>query len=151
MQFDFKGLRIEHEQQLINIVRELNSDIEFSNLTKKKSEQEPLLDLDYVLKRYKKIKYRIDKKEFREEHDCAFCLYFENRTCKAVNRCPIDEKEKRRFSRTPEQTPCPKDEEGNCPYGNDVGTCFGFCWKEILEEYHEAKRRNKNKEGHTDV
>lgn len=145
MQFDFKGLRIQHEQQLIDIVRELNSDIEFSNLSKKDNEKEPLLDLEYVLRRYKSIKYRNDKKDFREEHDCAYCLYFEKKTCKAVYRCPIDEKDKRKFTRTPEQTPCPKDEEGNCPYGNDVGTCFGFCWKDILQEFNENKR-NKQEE-----
>lgn len=21
-----------------------------------------------------------------------------------------------------------------CPYANDAGTCFGFCWQEILQE-----------------
>ncbi len=39
------------------------------------------------------------------------------------------------------QRKCPKDTIGNCPYGNDVGTCFGFCWQEILKEFR-AKRGN---------
>lgn len=39
--------------------------------------------------------------------------------------------------------PCPKDDVGNCPYGNESGTCFGYCWKEILRDFYKAK---ENKE-----
>ena len=31
----------------------------------------------------------------------------------------------------------------SCPYGNDVGTCFGYCWKEILNEFKEKKRQEE--------
>ena len=54
MQFDFKGLRIEHEKDLVRLVKEINSDIEFENITRSKKDKEELLDLDYVIKRYKR-------------------------------------------------------------------------------------------------
>ena len=41
---------------------------------------------------------------------------------------------------------CHKDEIGNCPYGNDVGTCFGFCMRAILQEQRERKRKNEQAE-----
>lgn len=40
MQFDFKGLRIEHERDLVRFVKEINSDIEFENITRSKKEKE---------------------------------------------------------------------------------------------------------------
>ena len=145
MQFDFKGLLIEHEKDLVRLVKEINSDIEFENITKSKKDKEELLDLDYVIKRYKKIRYRIEKKEFREKNDCKYCYYYENKMCKAVRKCPIEEEEKRFTRRKPHKPRCPKDKEGNCPYGNDVGTCFGFCWKEILAEHNQAKKKREQK------
>ena len=41
---------------------------------------------------------------------------------------------------------CPQDETGGCPYGNDVGTCWGFCMRDILKEQRERKRRYEQAE-----
>lgn len=45
-----------------------------------------------------------------------------------------------------ERSRCSRDKAGNCPYGNEVGTCFGFCWREILHEFDERKRYRDGKE-----
>ena len=42
-----------------------------------------------------------------------------------------------------EKIKCPKDKEGNCPYGNEVGTCFGFCMQKIVNEFKEERRSGK--------
>lgn len=81
------------------------------------------------------------KKVFREIHNCKHCFFFEKpRRCPAMNVCPLEEismpvavEEKLEFS-------CPKDDIGNCPYGNAAGTCFGYCWKEILKEFAENRK-----------
>ena len=41
---------------------------------------------------------------------------------------------------------CYGDEVGNCPYSNEVGTCFGFCMKDILKEQRERKHRHEQTE-----
>ena len=41
---------------------------------------------------------------------------------------------------------CYRDEGGNCPYSNEVGTCFGFCMKEILKEQRERKQKHEQTE-----
>lgn len=41
---------------------------------------------------------------------------------------------------------CPQDETGDCPYGNDVGTCWGFCMRDILKEQRERKRKHEQAE-----
>ena len=42
-----------------------------------------------------------------------------------------------------EKTRCPKDKEGNCPYGNEVGICFGFCMQKSVKEFKEGRRSGK--------
>ena len=75
---------------------------------------------------------------FREAYNCKHCLYFEKpRLCLAMNSCPLDEKRIPGAVRVKNFQMCPKDEVGNCPYGNDAGTCFGFCWKEILKDFYK--------------
>ncbi len=96
---------------------------------------------------YETTKYRNSLKQYRREHDCKYCKYYEKpRKCNGEFHCLIEEEQileqKRRQEKRPDkQRKCPKDTEGNCPYGNDVGTCFGFCWQEILKEFR-AKRGN---------
>jgi hypothetical protein len=47
--------------------------------------------------------------------------------CYIAKFCPVIEEKITREK-------CSKDKEGNCPYGNEVGTCFGYCWKELLSK-----------------
>lgn len=63
-----------------------------------------------------------------------------NERCPVKKHCPMDdEKEPKGF---PKKFRCPRDSVGNCPYGNEVGTCFGPCWLKVLEE-HRKRRKNE--------
>lgn len=144
MQEDLSDVKIYSEEKFMELVNQLNADIAFNNSTKPKKRKEPLLDMEYLLKRYRSIKGREVRKAFKELYDCEYCFYFEKpRKCYASERCPLEMGKGLKKKETVRLPTCPKDKEGNCPYGNDVGTCFGFCLQEILSEFH----KNKNEAG----
>ena len=81
----------------------------------------------------------LGEKEFRKKHECKSCLYYSKfRTCIATLKCPLEME-----ISVIKKKKCPMDEDGLCPYGNDVGTCFGYCIRTILKEYKERVRRNE--------
>lgn len=143
MQFDLSDVKVNSEEEFLELIREINTDKEFDNYFKKDKPAEKLLDEKYLIGRYRALIAKEERKTFREEHDCKYCMYYENKSCKACTTCPLEEDEKReKESRRGSVKPrCSKDEEGNCPYGNDIGTCFGFCWKTILEEHYEVRKK----------
>lgn len=143
MQFNLKGITINSEEDFLKLIEQINTDIEFDNYFKKDKPAEKLLDKKYLITRYRALAAKEKRKSFREEHDCKYCLYYENKSCKADRVCPIEVQEKAENNRKPEKAKCSKDKEGNCPYGNDVGTCFGFCWRKILDEHYETKNKAK--------
>ena len=137
-------MKVESKQDLIKLVKRMNEDIEFKNITRPDNDKLEVLDLDYILKRYRTIKYNDDLKAFRKNHDCHYCLYFEKpRRCEAKKKCPLDSGNEFDEKEIVEKIKCPKDKEGNCPYGNEVGTCFGFCMQKIVNEFKEERRSGK--------
>lgn len=145
----FKDLNIEDKLDLIVYVTQLNAEIREKNKTLPKEEKEKELNLSYILKRYEKIKKKDEIKNFREDHDCKYCLYFEEpRRCMAVKHCPLDDVSKSDYRDVYEERKyitCPKyDKYKPCPYGNEVGNCFGYCARDIVKEIkqkNEAKKR----------
>lgn len=142
MKNDFSKIKINSKEELIALVNEINVDIEFANITRPKDEQEKPLDLDYILKRYKGIEARNYTKRFKEKHDCKNCFYYKRpRRCFETLRCPLDDVLLDKSHA--KKIKYPKNCEGNCLYGNEVGTCFGFCYKKILKEIKEAKKNEE--------
>lgn len=137
MEFDFKDISVKNEEEFLQLIRQLNTDTDISDYFQMDKLAEGLLDEKSLLGRYKTLTYREQRKEFREVHDCLFCLYYENKSCKAKKKCPMVVQEEKEKLKEVEKIRCPKDKEGNCPYGNESGTCFGFCWKNILKDYDE--------------
>lgn len=79
-------------------------------------------------------------KEFRKKHNCKSCLYYaKTKRCRAELVCPLD----REYRIEVIKISCPLDVDGTCPYKNELGTCFGFCMKEIMREHEERKRNNE--------
>ncbi len=104
------------------------------------------IDEEEMVRLYRKMMRRLKINEFRATYDCRHCYYFQQRLCKATEHCLMEdmalaEDEKDDTAR------CLGDTEGDCPYGNEVGTCFGFCMRDILAEMRERKRQHeKDKE-----
>lgn len=68
-------------------------------------------------------------KEFRKKHNCKSCLYYKKtKRCVGLLVCPLE------IEKEVEKKRCPLDKDGNCPYPNDAGTCFGFCVKDLLRK-----------------
>ena len=78
-----------------------------------------------------------ERRKFREANDCYHCRYYNFKKCPAVKSCPLDMSGRLAFKRR--EPKCPRDETDDCPYGNDAGTCFGFCWREILKDFKRAR------------
>ena len=94
---------------------------------------------------------------FREKHECIKCLRYQwPRTCFETRKCPFDDGAKTKEILVVKQPTCPKDLKGNCPYGNEVGTCFGHCYQNkhksysgnTIEESEEKSNEKKAKEEH---
>ncbi len=70
------------------------------------------------------------KKKFQKKHNCKLCLYYsKTKKCIAELVCPLEitiNLEKKKLT-------CPLDESGTCPYANELGTCFGFCLKHLID------------------
>lgn len=138
MRLDLFNIKIDNEKQLIEFVNQLNMELANSNSVNSEMEQETLINIGYILKRYRKIKEREEKKVFREVHDCEYCLYYRNpRRCSVTKWCPMESGNKTGEKEVSKLPICPKDKEGNCPYGNEIGTCFGFCLQKILSEFNK--------------
>lgn len=138
---DFPKAKIQSKEELIKYVEQCNNEIEFDDYLKPVNQRDPLLDLDYILKRYGQMSYLEREQNFREKYDCKYCLYYEKpRQCFETKKCPLDSD--RSFSKIKvEFVPtCSKDLEGVCPYKNEVGTCFGPCLREIVKEYRTRKK-----------
>ncbi len=86
------------------------------------------------------------KKAFREIHNCKHCFFFEKpRRCPAMNVRPLEEISMPVVVEDNQKFSCPKDDIGNSPYGNAAGTCFGYCWKDILKEFAEKRKSKEDK------
>jgi len=64
---NFQEINVKNEQELIALVKQINSEIEAANINRLATEKEKTLDFNYLLKRYRAIKKRVDSKTFREK------------------------------------------------------------------------------------
>ncbi|MBP3234956.1 MAG: hypothetical protein J6M65_11115 [Eubacterium sp.] len=133
---------------LITYVTELNNEIRQRNLENPDGKQEKELNLSYILKRYEKIKKKEEIKQFRELHECKYCLYFDKpRRCMAIDSCPIEGEFETSKKEEKPVLKCPKyDQDKTCPYANETGTCFGYCVKEVMKEI-KKNRSSSQKDG----
>ncbi len=136
--------QIHSREDLIKLVNYINTEISCLNQTLEKKEKLEIMSLDMVLKRYDKMEISRVRSEFRIAHDCYYCLYWSGANrCKAEKYCPLDDEGE---MEKPKLSTCSKDLEMSCPYGNEVGTCFGFCMREILMELKQ-KMNNRSFSG----
>ena len=102
------------------------------------------IDEEEMVRLYRKMMNRLKINEFRAVNDCKHCYYFQQRMCKAMGNCLMESmslaKNEEKYSLR-----CPRDLDGDCPYGNEVGTCFGFCMRDIVREMRERKRKHEEK------
>ena len=85
----------------------------------------------------------LSKREFLKKHNCKSCLYYsKTRKCSAELICPLEIDAKLAVK----LRACPLDESGTCPYGNEAGTCFGFCYKLLMVEQNERKEKDEQTE-----
>ncbi len=140
------NLEVKSENDLIELVQSINTDIEFQNLIKSNGEKQQTLDMEYLLKRYRTIKRREEIKRFRSEHDCMSCIYFSKpRKCVAIDECLLEQGEDDE-AEVQTKVRCSKDEIGDCPYGNESGTCFGYCLQRIIKEHREKQKKAKERQ-----
>lgn len=140
MEIDFSKIEVASEQELIELVKSINAEIERSNRNRPIGEREEVLKLDYILDRYRTIQNRENAKAFKEKHECRYCIYYARpRRCFARKECPLEKGET--FEEVVETVRrCSRNKKEICPYANESGTCFGFCPKQIMEEFREDRQ-----------
>ena len=139
-----KGVGNISREQFQSIVFCINSEIELINSVVPEDGRIEYLDQQFLLQIFDKIKYRMEREAFRKKYGCLDCLYYEKpRRCFETKYCPLEDGEEPKKTEQLPKPRCPNDIKGDCPYGNEIGTCFGFCWQEILSEHRERKRRNE--------
>ena len=88
----------------------------------------------------------LSEKEFQKKHNCKSCLYYSKmRKCIVEQMCPLEIDTDSIKRKT-----CPVDKEGNCPYPNEIGTCFGFCLKRLIMEKEERNQTDEQREEEED-
>ncbi len=147
MGYELKKMKVESYMQFKELVNKLNREIEEANALVSEEERRELLDEEYLLRRYQEISSRVRREAFIDRYDCKRCLHYEKfLECMKTEQCLLEKYEKT-AQWWKKQKKCSKDKDGTCPYGNEVGTCFGFCMRDILSEMQERKRRyEKGKE-----
>ena len=147
MELDFSNVNIKNEKELIAYARRKNRRIRTYN--KKHPNELSMEELDIMLLRrlYRERLVSGEKnrmKAFMKMYECRDCAEielieecFKNQKCKYAEVNDVQKFQKPR---------CPNDETGNCPYGNESGTCFGICYREILQEFTERRRNRNGKE-----
>ena len=139
-----KNRGIISRERFQDIVFRINSEIEMINADVPESGRIAYLNQQCLLRRFERIKNRVERDAFRKKYGCLDCIYYEKpRICVATKHCPLEDDAEPEKQAQILKHRCPKDQIGNCPFGNAVGTCFGFCWQEILSEHRERKRRNE--------
>ena len=143
MAIKYKKLGIKCRDDLRLYIESENKKIRLYNQGKPKEEQKPLLNADSLFDHYDTYIHREEVKRFRRKHHCYDCdRYGKNGTCSGRDSCMFDVNDGHAALM---KGICPKDTTGHCPYGNESGTCFGFCIKKALEEVKAiyGKRRYK--------
>ena len=147
MELDFSNVSIKSEKELVAYARRKNRRIRTYNKKHPNDSQMEELDITLLRRLYRErvvSDERNRKRAFMKKYDCRDCLEielieecFKNQKCKYAEVNDVQKAKKPR---------CPHDETGNCPYGNESGTCFGFCYREILQEFTERRRNQNDKE-----
>lgn len=92
MKLGFKGVDISTEEKFIRYIESLNKEIMKRN-AKTEGPKEPLFDIKYLRKRYRRIVAKEKKAMFMAEHECLRCVYFQRltRKCQANGKCLLEE------------------------------------------------------------
>ncbi len=110
----------------------INNEIQNLNTKRCSRTKIELLNRESSIRLYWKKHRRMEIATFRKKYGCLDCWLFEKpRECRGMDICPIESD----MIETPKKIKkptCHLDKIGNCPYGNEVGTCFNYCYKDIL-------------------
>lgn len=147
MELDFSDAVINSEHELVVYAKRKNREIRSFKKSHPDNPLQPEIDIEYLRRLYRERKHyeeRLRMKQFFVEYGCWDCTEKER-----VDRC--FKKQKCKYAEVQDdnrikKARCPRDETGTCPYGNEVGTCFGFCYREILKGLNEGRRNQGGKE-----
>lgn len=81
-----------------------------------------------------KEKWLEDIKKFKARYGCLYCLYRnECHECFSHQKCMVADHPEIDYIVDSDRNEC-----DGCPYGNETGTCFGFCIRAILYEHKKT-------------
>jgi len=90
---------VRNEKEFRQLVKRTNRQIMLENQHRKDGIKEELIDMKSAVDRYRRIVRKERINQFRIEHDCRKCYYFQERKCWGTTQCLMENDEKSNHSR----------------------------------------------------
>lgn len=84
---------VRNEKEFRQLVKRTNRQIMLENQRRKDGIKEELIDMKSAVDRYRRIVRKERINQFRIEHDCRKCYYFQERKCWGTSQCLMENNE----------------------------------------------------------
>lgn len=145
MEFNFEGMTISSEEDIRRLADRINNDPEFAKQLEKYGIKDERIDVGKAIRIYREKLKKLDRKQFRKEHECIDCADYFLKSCKGLPPCKYEKDFQREKKERHEKPICPMDKTGDCPYGRPEGICIGLpsCYRDVIKGNRGGNGRNE--------
>lgn len=145
VKLQFEGLSITCEDDLCRLVERINCDTKFAMQLEKYGIKDEHIDVKELIRGYRQEIKKLDRKQFRKEHECLDCTDYYVKSCIGIPPCKYEKDIQREKKVKHEKSICPMDKTGDCPYGRPEGICIGLpsCYRDLIEKFRGGNGRNE--------
>lgn len=90
MDKNLNSYAVKNEKEFRQLVKRTNRQIMLENQHRKDGIKEELIDMKLAVERYRRIVRMERINQYRIEHDCRKCYYFQERKCWGTSQCLME-------------------------------------------------------------
>ena len=145
VEFNFEGMTISSEEDIRWLAYRINNDPEFAKQLEKYGIKDEHIDVEKAIRIYREKLMKLNRKQFRKEHECIDCADYFLKLCKGLPPCKYEKDFQRENKVRHEKPICPMDKTGDCPYGRPEGICIGVpsCYSDVIKGNRGGNGRNE--------
>ncbi len=145
MEFKFEGMTISSEEDIRRLAERINNEPEFAKQLEKYRIEDEHINVEKAIRIYREKLKKLDRKQFRKEHECIHCADYFLKSCKGLPPCKYEKDFQREKKVKHEKPICPMDKTGDCPYGRPEGICIGIpsCYRDVIKGIRGGNGRNE--------
>jgi len=145
VEFKFEGITISSEEDIRQLTDRINNDPEFAKQLEKYGIKDEHIDVEKAIRIYREKLKKLDRKQFRKEHECIDCADYILKSCRGVPPCKYEVEFQKEKKVRHEKPICPMDKTGDCPYGRPEGICIGIpsCYRDVIKGIRGGNGRNE--------